>query len=170
MQKCKSTPWDTYLIILCSLQTGLVVSEKLQEDFLTFKNRAMVKNLSLAENKTLNLEQLMQYQLIDVCLPIFNIDGEMIKAIKSKLLECFRMEEIITEFIQLIIVDMRFLWRKCIPNAVDRDQVSNKFAWVDYARRIFTKILQRHPNAKKFYPVNNRYDMDLSIKDAEHKN
>ena len=97
-----------------------MASEKLQEDFLTVKNRAMVKNLSLAENETLDLKQLMQYRLIDVCLPIFNINGEVIKAIKSKLLECFRMEEIITEFIQLVIFDMRFLWRKCIPNAVDR--------------------------------------------------
>ena len=32
-----------------------------------------------------------------------------------------------------------------------------------------TKILQRFPNAKEFYLVNDRYDLQLSIKDAEHK-
>ena len=57
---------------------------------------------------------------------------------------------------------------KMHPNAVDRDQVIKKFTWEDYAHKIFTTILKRHPNAKRFHLINNRYDMDLSIKDAEH--
>ena len=117
------------------------------------ENRAMVKILFMAENKALDLEQLMQCRLTDVFLPIFNINGE-IKVLKSKLLECFKMEEVIAEFRQKAIVDMGFLWRECIPNAVDRNQVANKFAWGDYARKIFTTILQRHPNIKKFHFVN----------------
>ena len=79
------------------------------------------------------------------------------------------MEEVIAEFRLVAIVDMEFLWRNCIPNAVDRDQVENKFTCLDYARKIFTTILQRHPNATEFHLLNDRYDMDLSIKDAEHK-
>ena len=62
LQKWNSVPWDTYLTILHSLESALLASEKLQEDFLTTKNRAMVKILSLAENKALDLEQLMQDQ------------------------------------------------------------------------------------------------------------
>lgn len=64
---------------------------------------------------------------------------------------------------------MGSLWRKCIQNAADRDQVANKLTWGDYARKIFTKILQRHPSTKEFHLVYYRFDMDLSIKDAEHK-
>ena len=79
------------------------------------------------------------------------------------------MEEVIAEFQQVAIVDMGFLWRKCIPNAVDRNQVANKFTWGEFAQKIFTTILQRHPNAKEFHLVNDRYDIYLSIKDAEHK-
>ena len=124
------------------------------------ENKAMVKIFSLAENNALDLEQLLQYRLTDVCLPILNINGEIKKAV---------MEEIIVNFWQVATVEMRFLWRKCIQNAADMDQVANKFTWGDYARKIFTKILQRHPNTKEFHLVNYRFDMDLSIKDAEHK-
>ena len=41
------------------------------------------------------------------------------------------MEMVIAEFPQVAIVDMEYLWTKCIPNAVDRDQVENKFTWGD---------------------------------------
>ena len=34
LQKRNSVPWDTDLTILRSLESGLLVSEKLQEDFL----------------------------------------------------------------------------------------------------------------------------------------
>ena len=44
------------------LESALLAFEKLQQDFLTTKNRAVVKILSLAENKALDLEQLMQDQ------------------------------------------------------------------------------------------------------------
>lgn len=70
---------------------------------------------------------------------------------------------------QVAIVDMGYLWRECIPNAIDRDQVANRFTWGDYARKMVTTILQRHPNAKGFHLVNDRWDMHLSFKDTEHK-
>ena len=59
------------------------------------ENRAMTKILSLAENKALDLEQQIQYRLTDVCLPIFNINGEIRKAVQSKLLQCIKMEKVI---------------------------------------------------------------------------
>ena len=44
------------------------------------ENRAMVKIVALAEKAALNLEELMSYRLTEVCLPIFNINGQMRKA------------------------------------------------------------------------------------------
>ena len=64
---------------------------------------------------------------------------------------------------------MGFIWRKCIPTAAERDQVSNKYTWGDYARKVFATILERHPDAKEYHLINDRYDIDMSIKDAEHK-
>ena len=79
------------------------------------------------------------------------------------------MEEIIAAFREVAIADIGILWRKRIPNAVGRDQVASKFTSRGYARKIFTTILQRHPNAKEFHLINDRYDMGLSIKDAKQK-
>ena len=118
MNVCKKEIFlcDTNLVILCSLEFGLLASERLQEDFLTPKNlrevkleiffqervlsneknifdrismsklpnvtkppkvenmkksrkndsmekRPVVNSISLTENKALDLEKLMQYQL-----------------------------------------------------------------------------------------------------------
>ena len=71
---------------------------------------------------------------------MFNINGEIRKAVKSKLLECFKMEEVIAHFWQVAVADMWFLWRKCIPIAVNRDQVVNKFIWRDYTQKYYNSI------------------------------
>lgn len=59
------------------------------------------------------------------------------------------MEMVIAEFPQVAIVDMEYLWTKCIPNAVDRGQVENKFTWGDkimHGKNLlqFCNIIQRH--------------------------
>ena len=64
---------------------------------------------------------------------------------------------------------MGFIWRKCIPTAADRDQVANRYTWGDYAHKVFAIILERHPEAAEYHLINDRYDIDMSIKDAEHK-
>ena len=43
-----------------------------------------------------------------------------------------------------------------------------KFTWGDYATKIFSIINSRHPAAKEFHLVNDRYDVIFSIKDSEH--
>ena len=73
------------------------------------------------------------------------------------------MKTVIAKFRQVASVFMRLWWIKYIPNAVDRDQVVNKFTWGYYAQNIFTAIQQFHLNANEFHVVNDRYDIDLSI-------
>ena len=62
--------------------------DKLRKTY-RMENRAMVKILSLAEGSKVDLEDLMSYRLIEVCLPIFNINGQMRKAVKAKWLIAF---------------------------------------------------------------------------------
>ena len=66
-------------------QGGLVVARKTDAT----ENKAMVNLINIAEDIALDLVQMMQYRVTDVCLPIFNINGTMRKAVKAKLCECF---------------------------------------------------------------------------------
>ena len=55
------------------------------------ENRAMVKIISLAETAGVDLEELMRYRLTNICLPLFNINGQMRKALKSTIINSFKM-------------------------------------------------------------------------------
>ena len=133
------------------------------------ENRAMVKILSLAERSKADLENLMSYRFTEVCLPIFNINGQMRKAVKAKLVDCFLMEEAILDNVAYIsIIDIGYPWRLAAPTTSDREK-KDKFTWGDYAEKIFKMIVQRHPHAKEYYLLNDRYDVELPIKDAEHQ-
>ena len=55
------------------------------------ENRAIVKIIFLAETSAVNLEELMGYSLTEICLPLFNINGQMRKAVKSTLINSFEM-------------------------------------------------------------------------------
>ena len=57
------------------------------------ENRAMVKIISLAETAGVDLEELMRYRLTNICLPLFNINGQMRKAVKSTIINSFKMHE-----------------------------------------------------------------------------
>ena len=67
------------------------------------------------------------------------------------------------------IVDIGFIWRLATPSIADRESPEGDFTWGNYATKIFNIILQRHPNAMEYHLVNDRYDVELSIKDTEHQ-
>ena len=130
----------------------------------------MVKIISIAETAGVDLEELRRYHLTKICLPLFNINGQMRKAVKSPLINSFEMHETTLEGVSYIsIVDMSFIWRLAAPSIDDRESAEGDFTWRNYATKIFNIILQRHPDAVEYHLVNDRYDVELSIKDAEHQ-
>ena len=134
------------------------------------ENRAMAEIISLAETAAVDLEEPMRYHLTEICLPLFNINGQMRKAVKSTLINSFEMHETALEGVCYIsIVDMGFIWRLATPSIADREIAEDDFTWGNYATKIFNIILQRHPNAIDYHLVNDRYDVELSIKDAEYQ-
>ena len=130
----------------------------------------MVKIISLAETAAVDLEEMMRYRLTEICLPLFNINGQMRKTVKSTLINSFEMHETTLESVSYIsIVDIGFVWRLATPSIVDRESAEGDFAWGNYATKIFNIILQRNSNAMEYHLVNDRYDVELSIKDTEHQ-
>ena len=134
------------------------------------ENRAMVKIISLAETATVDLEELMRYHLTEICLPLFNINGQMRKAVKSNFINSFEIHKTTLEGVSYIsIVEMGFIWRLATPSIANRESAECDFTWGNYATKIFNIFLQHHPNAIEYHLVNDRYDVELSIKDAEHQ-
>ena len=130
----------------------------------------MIKIISLAKTAAVDLEELMRYHLTEICLPLFNINGQMRKTVKSTLKNSFEMHEATLESTSCIsIVDMGFIWRLATLSIADRESAEGDFTWGNYATKIFNIILQHHPNAIEYHLVNDRYDVKLSIKDAEHQ-
>ena len=86
------------------------------------ENRAMVKIISLAETIAVDLEKLMRYRLTEICLPLFNINGQMRKAVKSTLINRFEMQKTTLEGVSYIsIVDMGFISRLATPSIANRE-------------------------------------------------
>eukprot|EP00112_Aurelia_sp_Birch-Aquarium-sp1_P024471 Seg7765.2 transcript_id=Seg7765.2/GoldUCD/mRNA.D3Y31 product="hypothetical protein" protein_id=Seg7765.2/GoldUCD/D3Y31 len=112
----------------------------------------------------------MQYRVTDVCLPIFNINGTMRKAVKAKLCECFTFKEAkASHSPKIALVDMGLLWRLAMPSKEDREKVyGSAFTWGDYASKLLDMVIQRHPHASSYHLVNDRYDIQMTIKDCEH--
>ena len=131
------------------------------------KNRAMVKILSLPAESKVDLENLVGYRLTELCFPIFNINSQTRKVIKAKLINCFLVDETnLHDIAYISIIDMGYLWRLTAPTASDREK---KFTWGGYGEKIFNMIVQRHPQSKEYHLINDRCDVELSIKDAEHQ-
>ena len=61
----------------------------------------MVRIISLAETAAVDLEELMRYRLTEICLPLFSINGQMRKAVKSLLINSFEMHETALEGVSL---------------------------------------------------------------------
>ena len=67
------------------------------------------------------------------------------------------------------IVDMGFIWRLATPSIADHESADGDFTWENYATKIFNIIHQCHLNATEYHLVNDRYDVELSVKDAENQ-
>ena len=67
------------------------------------------------------------------------------------------------------IVDMGFIWRLATPSIADHESADGDFTWENYATKIFNIIHQCHLNAIEYHLVNDRYDVELSVKDAENQ-
>ena len=93
----------------------------------------------------------------------------MRKAAKAKLVDCFFMDETnLDDVVYISIIEMGYLWRLAAPTASDRKK-KGKFTCGDYPEKFFNIIVQQHPHAKKYLLINDRNDVELSIKDAEHQ-
>ena len=93
----------------------------------------------------------------------------MRKAIKAKLVDCFFLDEAnLDDIAYVCIIDMGYMSRLAALTASDRGK-KDKFTWSDYIE-IFNMIVQQHPHAKENHLINDRCDVELSIKDGEHQN
>ena len=96
--------------------------------------------------------------MTDECLSIFNVNGVLVKNQKSKLLEMLNFKETIilpTNEDITALVDMGFVWRLATPTSEDREKNDGtNFSWGDYAKKMLSMIVQRHPVATT---VDSRY-------------
>ena len=65
---------------------------------------------------------------------------------------------------------MGYLVWLAAPTASDREK-KDKFTWVDYTEKekIFNMMVQWHPHAKEYHLINDRYDVELPIKDEDRQ-
>ena len=86
------------------------------------------------------------------------------------MIDCFEKQEATLNGVSYIsIVDMGLIWRLATPSTADRESAKGDFTWGDYATKVFNIVIQRYPNALEYHLINDRYDVELSIKDAEHQ-
>ena len=92
----------------------------------------------------------------------------MKKVQKSKLVEKLHTEPtdpVPDKYIAL--VDMGFLWRLATASAEDREKPDGSiFTWGDYADKLFSIALARHPQSHQIVFVN---DLEFTTKDSEHE-
>ena len=83
----------------------------------------MVKILSLAQGNKVDLKDLMSCRRTEVCLPIFNINGQMRKSVKAKLVDWFLMDKTNLDDVAYISInDTGYLWRLAAPTMSDREK------------------------------------------------
>ena len=93
----------------------------------------------------------------------------MRKSVKAKLVDWFLMDKTNLDDVAYISInDTEYLWRLAALTTSDREK-KDKFIWGDYAEKIFNMIVQQHTDAKEYHLINDRYDVESSIKDAEHQ-
>ena len=118
-------------------------------------------------NSDLDLCQIMENRITDECLSIFNADGTLRKVQKSKLIDRLHFEP--TKLDQYIgIIDMGMIWRIATPKSDEREKADGTpYTWDDYATKIINIIFGRHLNAVTLVLVNDPYDLQYTLKDAE---
>ena len=121
----------------------------------------------IAEEAALNMEEVMKHRVTDLPLSLFNTNKGIRKNMKSKLFDCFQSDQELAhqEPTYTALIDMGFIWRFCTPSKEERE---GGFTWGDYAKKIYSTILRRHPHATEYHMINDRYDVD-NIKDGEHQ-
>ena len=133
------------------------------------ESKALTALIQAAQKSAIDLEQVMKYRVRkyrvrDISLPLFNLDGTIRKAMKSKLQEClyFVSENLHSN---IAIIGMGLLWRAALPTKEDREAPGgSQLIWKWYPEKMFRLILERYPNAEEIHLINDRYDVDLSIK------
>ena len=132
------------------------------------ENKALMALVNVAQKSALDMTEVMKHRLTDICLPLFNIDRSIRKAMKSKLLECFQFNMENTRS-NIAIIDMGLIWRTAMPSKSKREAPGGtRLTWRWYAENMLNLILNRHPDAKEIHLINDRYDVELSIKKGEH--
>ena len=109
----------------------------------------------------------------DECLSVFNVDGSMRKSCKSNLLQEFKLDPVAeTPVDHISIVDMGMIWRMATPSKEDREtkrRDGRSYLWNDYLDKICSMVMARHSTAKLIILVNDKYDLEYSIKADEHQ-
>ena len=121
----------------------------------------------IAQEAALNMEEFMKHRVTDLPLFLFNTNKGIRKNMKSKLFDCFQSDQELAhqEPTYTALIDMGFVWRFCTPSKLEQE---GGITWGDYAKKIYSTILRRHPHATEYHMINDRYDVD-NIKDGEYQ-
>ena len=112
----------------------------------------------------------MEHHITEERLSIFNTNGTMVKVQKSKLVEKLNLIPFPTVDSYIALIDMGFIWRLATPSPKDREKDDETdFTWSDYANKVFSLVLARHPKASQIIFVNDPYDLEMSIRNSEHE-
>ena len=123
------------------------------------ENKALVELVNAAQKSALDMTEVMKHRLTDICLPLFNIDRSIRKAMKFKLLECFQFNMENTRS-NIAIIDMGLIWRAAMPSKSEREAPGGtRLTWRWYAENMLNLILKRRPDAKEIHLINDRYDV-----------
>ena len=121
----------------------------------------------------IKLESVLEWRVTDECLSAFNVDGSMHKTCKSKLLQEFTLDPVSEKpHNHISLVDMGLIWRLATPSSEDRKakkRDGSQYRWSDYLDKICNMVISRHSDACLIVLVNDRYDLQFSIKDGEHE-
>lgn len=135
------------------------------------ENTAMVDMIFLSAEKKVSLDEIMNHQIIDEYLSIFNTNRSMAKFQKFQLVQMLNWKKTPGWQLQTYIslVDMAFLWSLAAPSTEDREKNDcYAFTWKDYPSKLFNIIHMRLPRVKVLILANDPYDLDACIKDSEH--
>ena len=136
------------------------------------ENKAFCEIIDLSEKCTekVKLVNIMQHRVTDECLSIFNVNGTMVKVVKSKLVELLNFVKLPLPSECMALIDMGFIWRLATPTSEDREKLDeSKYTWADYAKNILNMAMFRHKTASTVIFVCDPYDLETSIKDSEHE-
>ena len=133
------------------------------------EHNTLASVLGLVETSgALKLQEVLQHRVTAECLSIFNVNGTIRKAQKSKLQQKLTMTVIPEPDVYTSIIDMGLIWHLTTPTIEDREKGDGtKYTWGDYAEKLVHFVLMRHKHAERIICVNDSYDQNYTIKDSE---